>query len=70
MAVGVLRDASPLIASVSDDDGTVWCGGWPTAPRSPIRWTCHNRHGSSPFMATIIVTTGGWDIAIHQPASP
>jgi hypothetical protein len=38
--------------------------------RSPIRWTCLNRHGSPPLHANIIVTAGDWDIAIHQPAAP
>jgi hypothetical protein len=65
MAVGVLRDDSPVIAS--DNDGRVR-GGWRTAPRSPIRWTCLNRHGSSRFMGNITLTAGGWDIA-HPPAS-
>lgn len=70
MAVGVLRDGSPVSASGGDDDGTVpvrrLADGTPLAHPLDLpepSWAVA-LHG------TIIVTAGDWDIAIHQPAAP
>jgi WD40 repeat protein len=69
MAVGVLRDGSPVIAS-GDDDGTVRV--WRLADSTPL---AHPLDLSEPagvvaLHGKIIVTVGDWDIAIHQPAAP
>ena len=68
MAVGVLRDGSPVIASEDDDTVRVWR----LADSTPL---AHRLDLSEPawvvaLHAKIIVTAGDWDIAIHQPAGP
>lgn len=70
MAVGVLRDGSPVIASGGDDRDTVLV--WRLADGTPL---AHKLELSEPawvvaLHGNIIVTAGGWDIAIHQPATP
>jgi hypothetical protein len=67
MAVGVLRDGSPVIAS---GGGTVRV--WRLADGTPL---AHPLDLSEParvvaLHGNIIVPAGGWDIAIHQPAAP
>ena len=69
MVVGVLRDSNPVIASCGDDD-TVRV--WRLADGTPL---VHPLDLSEPawvvaLHGNIIVTVGGWDIAIHQPAAP
>jgi hypothetical protein len=68
MAVGVLRDGSPVIASGGDDTVRVWRLADGTLFADPLDlsepvWGVA-LHGN------IIVTAVGGDIAIHQPAAP
>lgn len=64
MAVGVLRDGSPVIASGGDDTVRVrrLADGTPLDLSEPV-WGVA-LHGN------IIVTAVGGDISIHQPAAP
>jgi hypothetical protein len=67
MAVGVLRDGTPVIAS---GGGTVRV--WRLADGTPL---AHPLDLSEPVWVValhgnIVVTAGGCDIAIHQPAPP
>lgn len=50
VAVGALPNGTPIIVS-GGADGTSGLGGWPTAPRSFLRWTYPNRCSMSPFTA-------------------
>jgi WD40 repeat protein len=64
MAVGVLRDGSPVIAS-GGDDGTVRV--WRLADGTPL---AHPLDLSEPawvvaLHGTIIVTAGGWGVHVH-----
>ena len=68
MAVGVLRDGSPVIAS-GGDDGTVRV--WRLADDTPL---AHPLNPPEPawvvaLRGNIIVTAGGRDTGIHQPGA-
>ena len=67
MAVGLLRDSSPVIA---DGGGSVRV--WRLADGAPV---AHLRDLPEPswvvaLRGNIIVTAGGRDIGIHQPGAP
>ena len=51
VAAGALPDGTPVIISGGWDRHGAGDGGWPTAPRSCLRWTCLNRYGQLPFTA-------------------
>jgi hypothetical protein len=67
MAVGVLRDGSPVIAG---GDGSVRV--WLLADGTPLAHTLNLPEPSwiVALRGNIIVTAGGRDIGIHQPWAP
>ena len=67
MAVGVLRDSSPMIA---DGDGSVRV--WRLADGTPLAHPLNLPESLwvVALRGNIIVTAGGRDIGIHQPGAP
>src|SRR6185437_10003419 len=52
VAAGTLPDGTRSSSAAVLATTRCGCGGWPTVPRSYLRWTCPNRYRLSPFTSS------------------